>query len=143
MIVDVGGSVRRPGVYALPDGARVLDALERAGGVLPTADLALLNRAAKVVDGQQIVVAQRAVKGIAVDGATATAATPGIATVHVSINAADADALDALQGIGPVTAQHIIDDRVRNGPFASIDDLDRVPGVGAATIDAIRAQVTL
>ena len=143
ILVDVSGRVRRPGVYSLPSGSRVLDAIERAGGLRADANLATLNRAAKVVDGQQIIVAPRQVRQLAGPSPSAAADGGVGSSGPVSINAADVAALDTLQGIGPITAQHIIDDRNHNGPFASIDDLDRVPGIGAATIDSIRTQVTL
>lgn len=139
MLVDVAGAVRRPGVYELPSGARVLDALRAAGGARTGADMAAVNRAAEVVDGQQILVPVRA-EGIA--GATAggmgTAVTGG---ARVSLNGAPAADLDGLPGIGPVTAQKIVDDRTANGPFRSVEDLDRVPGIGAATIERLRDQV--
>ncbi len=136
MVVDVAGAVRQPGVYELAPGARVVDAIRRAGGLRRDADTASVNRAARIVDGQQVIVAAR-------PDVAAPASGGHPAAGLVSINAADAQAFDTLQGIGPVTAQHIVDDRQQHGPFATIDDLDRVPGVGAATIEAIRSQVTL
>lgn len=148
MVVDVAGAVLHPGVYTLQAGARVVDAIARAGGLRSDADIASVNRAARVVDGQQVVVAVRpsvtaaAVSGSGNGSATAAASASGAHSM-VSINSADAQAFDTLQGIGPVTAQHIVDDRDQHGPFTTIEDLDRVPGIGAATIEAIRAQVTL
>lgn len=138
--VDVAGGVRRPGVYELPAGARVLDAIARAGGTTPGAQLVSINRAAPLVDGQQVVVPE--------PGAVGTAASPGATSpaapaVPVSINSADVDALDQLPGIGPATAAQIVADRSSNGPFQSVDDLDRVPGVGPATVEALRDLVTM
>jgi competence protein ComEA len=137
IVVDVSGAVRRPGVYEMPKDARVRDVISRAGGLRRNADVSGVNRAAPVVDGQQVVVPQ---KGAAGGAGVATAPAGGAA---VSINAADLAQLDELPGIGPATAQKIIDDRTRNGPFASVDDLDRVSGIGPATIEELRPLVTL
>lgn len=137
LVVDVAGAVRRPGVYELPAGARVRDAVRAAGGLRRSAQASSVNRAAELVDGQQVIVADAITTGEPAGSETAAALTA------VSINAADVTALDTLQGIGPVTAQHIVDDRTRNGPFRSVDDLDRVPGIGAATIESLRPSVTL
>ncbi len=136
LVVDVAGAVRRPGVYRMHAGARVHEAIEAAGGARSGAELSALNRAAPLVDGQQVLVGSRASSGFA---ATATAATPGAA---VSINAADVQQLQELPGIGPVTAQKIVDERESGGPFASVDDLDRVPGIGPATIESLREAAT-
>lgn len=142
VLVDVAGAVRRPGVYPLRDGQRVRDAIERAGGASPEADLTAVNRASRVVDGQQVLVPAKA---IAVAGAApGNGASAGIATkAPVSLNSADAAALDTLQGIGPVTAQRIVDDRARNGPFRRVEDLDRVSGIGASTVASLTGLVTL
>jgi competence protein ComEA len=141
VLVDVAGRVRRPGVYRLASGARVHEAIAAAGGPRADADLGALNRAAPVVDGQQVLVPQR---GAAPSGGSAPGATTGSAGggAKVSLNSADAAALDQLPGIGPVTAQHIVDEREKSGPYASLDDLDRVSGVGPATIEALRDVVT-
>jgi competence protein ComEA len=133
--VDVAGHVRRPGVYRLGAGARVHEAIAAAGGARPGADLTVLNRAAPLLDGQQVLVPRAGA------GADATAPS-GDASGTVSINRADADALDQLPGIGPVTAERIVSEREQSGPFASIDDLDRVPGVGPATIESLRDVAT-
>lgn len=138
VLVDVAGLVRRPGVYRLAAGARVHEAIAAAGGARAGADLTALNRAAPLVDGQQVLVSARAASGGT--GAAAGAATSAAAAV--SINAADVAALDALPGIGPVTAQRIVTEREAGGPFAAIDDLDRVPGIGPATIEALRDAAT-
>ncbi|MCW2925627.1 MAG: DNA-binding protein, partial [Thermoleophilia bacterium] len=140
VLVDVAGLVRRPGVYRLPAGARVHQALAAAGGVRPGADLTRINRAAAVVDGQQVVVSPIAPVAPSGRGASAPAGVP--TSGPVSLNSADVAALDALPGIGPVTAQHIVAEREKSGPFASVDDLDRVSGIGPATIEALREVVT-
>jgi competence protein ComEA len=135
LVVDVAGAVRRPGVYELSVGSRVAQALRRAGGISDDADVGTLNRAAELVDGQHIVVPTR--------GAHASPSSLQATSASISINAADATQLDALPGIGPVTAARIVEDRAANGPFGSIDDLDRVPGIGSATIEELRAAATL
>lgn len=152
LLVDVSGQVRRPGVYELGAGSRVHEAIAAAGGLRRGADVSGINRAAPVVDGQQVLVPARPEEGpgcTAAANAASAATTPsgsaaGAATDagSVSINAGDAAALDALPGIGPVTAARIVDDRTANGPFASVDDLDRVPGIGAATIEELRGSAT-
>lgn len=135
-VVDVSGHVRRPGVYRLHEGARVFEAIAAARGTRPGANLTTLNRAAEVVDGQQVVVPGPDGPAPAAGGA-ATPATGG-SGARVSLNGADVAAFDALPGIGPVTAQKLVDDRAAHGPFESVDDLDRVPGIGPATIEALR-----
>jgi competence protein ComEA len=130
VVVSVVGLVARPGLVTLPSGARVADAVQAAGGLLPDADPASVNLAALVTDGAQIAVG---VPGIAggpggdVGGATA-AGSGG----RLDLNSATAAELDGLPGIGPVLAQRIVDHRARNGPFRSVDQLDDVPGIGPA-----------
>ena len=129
VLVDVAGLVRAPGVYRLQAGARVHEAIEAAGGARPGADVSTINRAAPVIDGQQVLVGAQVASGA---GGAATAASSG---EQVSINTAAEGALEALPGIGPVTAARIVAERELGGPFASIDDLDRVNGIGPATIE--------
>src|SRR3954468_6415437 len=135
-VVHVAGAVRAPGVYRLAAGARVEDAVRRAGGARPGADVNAINLAAKVVDGQQVVVPVRA------QGAAATAA-PGAAAARtpVSLNGASAEQLDTLDGVGPATARKIIEWRTQHGGFRSIDDLGQVPGIGPKKLAALRGQV--
>ncbi len=138
VVVHVVGAVRRPGLYRLTDGSRVADALERAGGALPRADLAAVNLAAPLADGSQVLVPRRPAAG-----GTATAATgSGAVPTKVSLASATLEQLDALPGVGPVTAQKILDHRNRNGPFRSADDLDAVPGIGPARVEQLRELVT-
>ncbi|MCW2956316.1 MAG: competence protein ComEA helix-hairpin-helix repeat protein, partial [Thermoleophilia bacterium] len=134
------GHVRRPGVYRLALGARVHRAIEAAGGARPGADLASINRAATVTDGQQVLVARMAPAGEAAAPAGTSAA--GATATKVSLSRASPHELDALPGIGPVTAERIVAERTANGPFADVDDLDRVPGIGPATVDQLRDLVT-
>ena len=137
ILVHVVGAVRRPGLYRVRDGARVADAVARAGGAGPRADLAALNLAAPVVDGVQVVVPARAAPG----GGTPPAAPAGPAA-KLSLGSATLEQLDTLPGIGPVTAQKILDYRTEHGPFGSVDDLDAVPGIGPATVEELRDLVT-
>jgi len=156
-IVHVVGAVRRPGVYELEPGARVIDALERAGGAGARADVAALNLAAKVMDGQQIVVPRRGAAAGGVAGAAATpggaagagaVATPGgaagtgaAAGPPIDLNAATAEQLDTLDGVGPATAQKIIAYRTEHSGFRSVDELAEVPGIGPKKLAAIRPRV--
>ena len=132
LFVDVVGAVRRPGLYRLPDGSRIADALRRAGGATRRADLALVNLAAPVSDGVQVVVPVRGSGAPSAAGGGAAPAGP------VHLNSATLEQLDALPGVGPVTAQKILDYRQKNGPFTSVDDLDAVPGIGPARLDTLR-----
>jgi competence protein ComEA len=139
LIVDVAGAVRQPGVYEFADGDRVIDAIERAGGSVPKADLSLLNLAAPLVDGTQILVPKAgAVAPGALGGAPGTS-TSGL----IDINTASATELETLSGIGEVLAATIIEYRTQNGPFVSVEDLMDVSGIGPATLDEIRDQVTV
>lgn len=138
VVVDVTGEVRRPGVYRLRSGARVQEALRRAGGATADGDLTSVNRAAKVADGQQIRVPARVtVPAAGGAGASATAA-PG----PVSLNAATAEQLDGLDGVGPATADKIIAWRTAHGGFTSVDDLAQVPGIGPKRLEALRPQLS-
>ena len=123
LVVYVTGAVRKPGVYQLPDGKRIIDAIEKAGGVTPKADAVTVNLAALLIDGEQILVPE--------------AFSPG-ASGLVHLNSADVTALDALPGVGPATAQRIVDWRDQNGGFRTVDDLEQVPGIGPAKLDALR-----
>jgi competence protein ComEA len=136
LVVHVVGAVRRAGLFRLRDGSRVADALARAGGPTRHADLAAVNLAAPLVDGEQVVVPRRGPGGSA-----AVTATPG-AGAKVSLGSATVEQLDELPGVGPVTAQKIVDWRATHGPFRSADDLDDVPGIGPARIEQLRDLVT-
>jgi competence protein ComEA len=134
LYVDVAGAVRRPGLYRLKDGARVADALERAGGPTRNALLESVNLAAPLADGQQVLVPRRVSAAVAAGDATVGAGTSG----PVSLSAATLEQLDGLPGIGPVTAQKILDYRAAHGAFGSVDELDAVPGIGAARLEQLR-----
>jgi competence protein ComEA len=139
LVVHVVGAVRRPGLYRLEDGARIADALRRAGGATRKADLSLVNLAAPISDGAQIVVPKRAPPA----SAGAAPGDPGAAapTGPVHLNTATVEQLDELPGIGPVTAQKIIDYREQHGAFSSVDDLDAIPGIGPARLEQLRELV--
>ena len=139
LVVHVAGAVNRPGLYELADGSRIDDAIAEAGGAKPKAALELVNLAAPVADGQQVLVPVRGEPGAAAGEGSAPAAPGG----KVSLNSATVEQLDALPGIGPVTAQQIIDFRTANGGFGSIEELDAVPGIGPARLEQLRPLVGL
>lgn len=140
VVVHVVGAVRSPGLLRLPEGSRVIDAVERAGGARRNADLASVNLAAPLVDGTQVVVPFRRASAHAGGGGGAPPSTGP--TPPVSLSSATLEELDALPGVGPVTAQRILDYRAEHGPFASVDDLDAVPGIGPARMEQLRDLVT-
>jgi competence protein ComEA len=144
LVVHVVGAIRRSGLYRLVEGARVDDAIRRAGGATAKADLALVNLAAPLVDGQQVIVPALVPATEAIPGGVAPsgAVLPAPAPLKVSLAAATVEQLDELPGIGPVTAQKIVDWRQANGPFGTVDDLDAVPGIGEARIEQLRDLVT-
>jgi competence protein ComEA len=166
--VDVAGAVRRPGLYSLPDGARVAAALERAGGVGRKADRAAVNLAAKLTDGQQVFVPMRgtsavgggsgagasgaspngaAASGASASGASASGSAGGgagggaSAGARISLSSATQAELEQLDGIGPALAQRIIDYREQNGGFKSIDQLQEVSGIGEKRFEALKDRI--
>lgn len=136
VVVDVAGAVRRPGVYRMPAGARVVDAIERAGGASGGALLEGINRAARLTDGQQVVVPERG-------PAETVAGTAGAAGEEgpISLGGATAEQLEAIDGIGPVTAGKIVEYRDQHGGLASVEQLDEVSGIGPATMESLRARL--
>ena len=143
LIVHVVGEVQRPGLYRLRDGARIADAVRRAGGARDAADLAALNLAAPLVDGVQVLVPSRtATTPGAASPSGAGAAGGAAAGVAVSLSSATVAELDELPGVGQITAQKIVDYRAEHGPFASVDDLDAVPGIGPTRIEQLRDLMT-
>ena len=140
LVVHVVGEVRRPGLYRLRDGSRIADAVRRAGGALRDADLAAVNLAAPLVDGVQILVPVKAVAAGLPTGGGGDGG--GVATTGpVSLSSATLDELDALPGVGPITAQKILDYRAEHGPFRSVDELDAIPGIGPARLENLRGLV--
>ena len=140
MLVDVAGWVHRPGVYEFAGGARVIDAIEAAGGARPGAQLESLNLAAPLVDGTQILVVRQGQEAPAPVGGSGGGAVAG---GLVNVNTASATELEVLPGIGEVIAQAIVDHRTENGPFTSVDQLLDVTGIGDATLEDIRELVTV
>lgn len=135
LVVDVTGAVRRPGVYRMPAGSRVNDAVTRAGGPIGRAELEAVNLAARLADGQQVVVPERLSGGTA--GATAAASEDG----PISLGTATVEQLEGIDGIGPVTAADIVEFRDEHGGLASVDQLDQVSGIGPATMEALRERL--
>jgi len=138
LVVDVAGAVRLPGLYRLPHGSRVADAVAKAGGANARAALDGVNLAAPLADGEQVVVPTKLAGG----GVAAPAgSSPTSTTGPVSLSTATAEQLDALPGIGPVTAQKIVDYRTAHGAFRSVDELDAISGIGPAKLDQLRGLV--
>lgn len=131
LVVHVAGAVREPGVVRLRDGDRIADAIAAAGGWLSGADRAGVNLAARVVDGQQVVVPRKSASG----------AGSSAATGPISLSSATVDQLDQLDGIGPGLAQKIVDFRTQNGGFSSVDQLGEVPGIGDKRLESLRSQL--
>jgi competence protein ComEA len=148
--VDVAGAVARPGLYEFPEGSRVQNAIDAAGGLLAGADTSSINLAARLEDGQQLVIPFK-------EGASAPSEeplfsssspefatdVPGASSELININTATADELDALPGIGPTLAQRIVDYREAHGPFLAIEDIMKVSGIGSATFDNIKDLITV
>ena len=144
IIVDVTGWVHQPGVYEFVEGDRVIDAVERAGGARNGADLTVLNLAAPLTDGTQVIVPKQGAGGpAAIAPGTTGTGTTGAGAGLININTASATEFETLSGIGEVLAGAIVDYRTENGPFASVDDLESVSGIGPATLEEIRDQVTV
>jgi len=143
--VHVAGAVRRPGVYRLAPGARVDDALRRAGGPRGRADLAAVNLAAKLEDGRQVLVPERAptTEPGAAPAAHAAAAAGGAAAPPLNLNTATLEQLDTLDGVGPGIAQRILDYREQHGGFTRVEELGEVPGIGAKRLAALTPLVTV
>jgi competence protein ComEA len=141
VLVHVAGAVVEPGVYELAGDARVRDAIVAAGGPAATADWNALNLAAAVADGVKVYVPS---VGEDVPPSLTVPAPVGAGqqTGQIDVNVATAGELESLPGVGPATANAIVTDRERNGPFLDVDDLDRVPGIGPAKLEALRDLVT-
>jgi competence protein ComEA len=134
VVVDVVGAVRRPGLYRLADGSRIAEAIARAGGATRKAELAHVNLAAPLADGEQVVVPARGAAA-APGPAAAGASTP---SGPIQLSTATLEQLDSLPGVGPATAQKILDYRTEHGAFSSVDELDAVPGIGPKRLEQLR-----
>jgi competence protein ComEA len=142
MVVDVAGEVRRPGVYRMPAGARVDDAVRRAGGARRRADLSQINLAAKLEDGKQVLVPARVPAAPAAPAGASTAGTAAAAPgVPLNLNTATLEQLDTLPGVGPATAQKILDYREQHSGFSSVEELGQVPGIGDIRLASLREAV--
>lgn len=138
LVVHVAGEVSKPGVYRMPADSRVTDAIERAGGVTRGAVADAINLAAKLADGQQVIVpAKHPAPASAPGGAGPAGADDG----PISLGSATAEQLETIEGIGPVTAGSIIEFRDEQGGVASVDELDEVSGIGPATMEALRSRL--
>jgi competence protein ComEA len=134
LVVHVAGAVDEPGVYRMPPGSRVTDAIDRAGGPTGEAERGGINLAAPLADGQQIQVPLKAEGGASPTGATSPDGP-------ISLGTATVEELDTIEGIGPVTAAAILEFRDQNGGISSVDDLDQVSGIGPTTMEALRARL--
>ena len=150
VVVQAAGAVARPGVYRLPDGARVADLLAVAGGPAPDADADRLALAARLADGQRVYVPRVGEDVVPEVGAPGVAAAPGTGGIAggpagpatpVDLNTATAAELDTLPGVGPATAAAIVEHRTRHGPFPTVEALLDVPGIGPAKLEALRGLV--
>lgn len=149
VVVDVAGKVRHPGVYRLPAGARVQDAVSAAGGMAPGVDPVSVNLARRLTDGEQVLIGLPAAGSPAggqpaARGGTASAGSvAGSPAGPVDLNSATAEQLDALPGVGPVLAQRIVDWRTQHGRFGSVDELSKVSGIGDAKLADLKPLVTV
>ena len=142
LVVHVACAVASPGIHELPAGSRVADAIAAAGGLTPQADPTRINLAAPVSDGQRVYILAVGEQEPAV-AAGSGETTAGAPAGPVNLNTADAEALDALPGVGPATAAAIIEHRGKVGAFTTVDQLLDVPGIGEAKLEALRDLVTV
>jgi len=137
VVVHVVGAVHQPGLYRLAHGTRIADAVARAGGATHKADLAQVNLAAPLADGEQVVVPRRGATAAPV-GVAAGSAAGGAPAAPVQLSTATLEQLDSLPGVGPATAQKILDYRTEHGAFSSVDELDAVSGIGPKRLEELR-----
>jgi competence protein ComEA len=142
LLVHVVGAVRSPGLYELEEGSRIDDAIAAAGGPKPRAALELVNLASPVADGQQVVVPVRG-SDAGAPGVSSPGAAGSAPAERVHLNTATLEELDTLPGIGPVTAQKILDYRAEHGAFSSVEELDAVPGIGPTRLAELKEYVDL
>lgn len=142
VVVHVAGAVKRPGVYRMNAPGRLMDAVERAGGLTDDADLTQVNLAARLTDGRQIIVPRLGGGGVATENPDAAAGALA-SGAKLNVNSATAEQLDGLDGVGPATAEAIIAMRTKLGGFTSLDQLDEVDGIGEKRLSALRGQLQL
>ena len=142
LTVHVAGAVNNPGLYKLNEGSRVADALGRAGGPAQGAILDDINLAARLTDGEKVMVPRQTVPAD-LPAAEATGGTGSTSSVRVNINTASEAQLDALPGVGPALATRIVQYREKNGTFSSVDELDNVSGIGPSKLDSLKDLVTI
>ncbi|MGH3002447.1 MAG: helix-hairpin-helix domain-containing protein [Gaiellaceae bacterium] len=140
VVVDVAGAVKRPGLIRVPRGARVADAIARAGGLTSRAMRIAVNLAAPLADGEQVLVPARG-SPVAAAGAASAAGGAAPVTGPISLSSASAEQLDSLPGVGPVTAQKIVAYRQQHGPFTSVEGLDAISGIGPSRIADLKGLV--
>ncbi len=145
VVVDVAGAVKTPSVVYLDQGARVEDAIKAAGGLLDSADISTVNRASVLTDGQKIYIPQKGEEPAVTtsEPVVQETASSGSAVTKVNINTASSEELQTLKGIGPSTAQKIIEYRTLYGAFGSIEDITNVSGIGEKTFENIKDQITV
>ena len=147
IFVDIGGAVKNPMLAELPDGSRVDDAIQAAGGLKQEADMSNINRAEFLIDGQKVFIPSLALDedgNVISDAQAGTTGSSGIdSTGKVNINTADSSQLQTLNGVGPATAQKIIDYRQSNGTFSNIEDIKNVSGIGDKTFEKLRDYITI
>lgn len=146
VVVHVTGAVIKPGVYSLPPGSRVKDAIEKSGGLESSADSTLINLAELVEDGMQVWIPYKLSEAVEVDSPSVLEVkpTPGEATTErVNINTANQTELETLSGIGPVLARAVIQYRLENGPFKEIEEIQEVSGIGPVTFEKIKQFITV
>lgn len=144
LLVHVTGAVVHPDVYSLPEGSRIKQAIEAAGGPTSEADVDRLNLALIVRDGMQVYVPRRGETPAGAPAVPAGGSNPaGQSAGPININTASAAELDSLPGIGPAIAQRIVEDRAANGPFKAPEDLKRVRGIGDALFNQIKERITV
>ena len=138
LVIDVAGAVRHPGLYRLESGSRIDDAIAAAGGATAKAQLDSVNLAAPIADGEQVVVPGRGAAGVVAESPPAAGSSP---SAPLDLNTATLEQLEALPGIGPVTAQKILDYRQAHGAFHSVAELEGVPGIGPAHMAQLKGLV--
>jgi competence protein ComEA len=145
VVVDVAGAVSDPGVYRLPAGARVNDAIQRAGGATAQGEIDAINLAARLTDGQQVIIPVRAKSPAGVAAGSSVTGSAGASSTNpaapINMGTASVEDLDTIEGIGPVTAQKIVEFRDQHGGVSSVDQLDQIDGIGPATMDALRSRL--